>query len=852
MAGSDARLRQVVLLFCLLLVTQPGRAVVGPSNSADTGSTRTRDLSPPPCPSNCFCSLFEARCEQWSTYPEIEGTLPPRTRLISLKSFPGRYFRRTNLLVGLRDLGSLSMTHGSLVSFPEMPPVPTLVYLDFSDNQIENFSWEYLNNTLHLVHLNLSGNSLGRLGALDSHPPVLDLKALDLSRNPSLSPVPVHFFASTPRLKLLNLSGTNLTSFPEEWSQALQHLQFLDLSHNGIESLPPMTFEALEVLDVSHNPLLLLPQLQGFSHLKQLLLAHTLISNLMSSHTQNCNSLQVLDLSYSNLTKLNEDVLSQCKHLKEINFSHNPNLWRIEHGALSGLKNLTTLRINNCPSLFDLEENALNGLESLTELNLQESGIKILPHSLIQLKNISKLNLEGTTLYCDCYAHWFPELLSFPISQSWKGFDPIHCNDGIDRTREDIAEHLNELECEEVEAHTEANHWVLAAWGQSALLECNVTGNPTPIVVWETVDQHLHVYNTSIKDHIWVHHHISEVLSFEADMNGKFQVLKSGQLLIRNVTRKDIGRYKCFAINAVSNTSIVTFVGLKDTAFRALVLESTLFGFACAALFLLITLLVQFIKFVMERMGWECCCCESRLSPKAKQIRQLIESVETYKTAQLDKLRENYTSQVVNIKDSCYQQMERLRESYAQQSKNLKDLCDYSTLQISGARDQYLDQVNKVRDYSMGQMNKVRENYVFQRHRIRKFSGHQLLRLRETYKYQQKTLNKLLETLPDLYIQNCRTGSCQRTDSLVFDDEIDGLDVYYKVDFLDGQSFSSDYYTPNSTLTRQSKSGKMGHSRNASTISGGTEYQEAHSWVVRQESFGNEKQTSDGQRFHSR
>lgn len=48
----------------------------------------------------------------------------------------------------------------------------------------------------------------------------------------------------------------------------------------------------------------------------------------------------------------------------------------------------------------------------------------------------------------------------------------------------------------------------------------------------------------------------------------------------------------------------------------------------------------------LDRLGWECCCCKDRLSPKAKQIWQLIESVEAYKTVQLDKLKENYNSQV--------------------------------------------------------------------------------------------------------------------------------------------------------------------------------------------------------------
>lgn len=104
----------------------------------------------------------------------------------------------------------------------------------------------------------------------------------------------------------------------------------------------------------------------------------------------------------------------------------------------------------------------------------------------------------------------------------------------------------------------------------------------------------------------------------------------------------------------------------------------------------------------------------------------------------------------------------------------------------------------------------MRENYVFQRNRIRKFSAHQVLRFRESYKYQQQTLNKLLENLPSLYLENCRSGSCGRTDSIVFDpSDVSSMDIYIKtkinhiVNSLDETNTSEDtqshlslYYTP--------------------------------------------------------
>lgn len=113
-----------------------------------------------------------------------------------------------------------------------------------------------------------------------------------------------------------------------------------------------------------------------------------------------------------------------------------------------------------------------------------------------------------------------------------------------------------------------------------------------------------------------------------------------------------------------------------------------------------------------------------------------------------------------------------------------------------------------MRDYSTGQLSWVRENYVFQRNKIRKFSAHQVLRFRESYKYQQQTLNKVLENLPSFYFENCRSGSCGRSDSVVFDPkDIAGIDMYIKtkIDKLaalevpnlnESQSKMSVYYTP--------------------------------------------------------
>ena len=76
--------------------------------------------------------------------------------------------------------------------------------------------------------------------------------------------------------------------------------------------------------------------------------------------------------------------------------------------------------------------------------------------------------------------------------------------------------------------------------------------------------------------------------------------------------------------------------------------------------------------------------------------------------------------------------------------------------------------MQRIRDYSANQLERVHENYIFQRQKLRKFSAQNYLKMRETSKYTRKTMNKVIETLPALYMDltACRQGLNQRQGSL--------------------------------------------------------------------------------------
>jgi len=317
---------------------------------------------------------------------------------------------------------------------------------------------------------------------------------------------------------------------------------------------------------------------------------------------------------------------------------------------------------------------------------------------------------------------------------------------------------LLSLQCSAVQLETSSLIQEVT-FGGDVILTCNFSGTPVPTITWITPDQ------TVLRWPIVTESNFSESVS----------LLSSAQLQVGNVTRYTAGDYTCHASNALSNVTAFMRIQITPTSFRQIQLRSLMVGGICVLAFCFITFIVQGFRYVMDRFGWwECCyCCGRRLSPRAKQARNLLEAIEQYKSQQLDRLRDNYNGQVLRIRENCNQQMDRIQQGYSGQVKYLRGVRDYGTQQLTTIRDQYNDQAKKVYDYTVERLQTVQRNYVSQRSKVRKFSAHQLIRLREKYKFQQKTLNKILENLPAFYIDSCRTATCARTDSVYFQDETD-------------------------------------------------------------------------------
>lgn len=687
-----------------------------------------------------------------------------------------------------------------------------LQHLNLGDNRLTELPSDVFHPLHQLQYLNLTGNRLTIL------PRALfqgleRLEEIGLSRN-RLSVLPYQAFASSKLLARLDLSGNLLVSLPDHSFKPNAHLQELGLSANRLTKLPSRLFSGLsqlKILELANNEIDTVPRglFADLVSLQHLDLSGNPITRLTSITFHSLSNLKWLSLKNLPVTMLPHDVWRPTKKLRSLSLS-GTRLEVLRNDDLKGLDKLETLEVSNSP-LREISRCTLDRTPALRKIDLRDSNLTFLPANVAQLSSLNELQLQGNPWACDCRMFWFVKWAESKEHLRTAFRSGFRCGDEIDGTT-DILQTLRYLKCSppNLVYATPTQQYLLL---NSVLLECEYNGNPTPSLTWVTPTlQVLHwnpdpAFPDAFVEHPPVHRWEQSVPFVD---DGRIRILENGSLYIKTLLRQDVGQYKCFAVNPIANATTYISLQMNPITLGKVKIISILVGAASAIIFLLLTLLLQLLRYLLIKCGclnWCMCCRRVGSTPRAKQIYQMLDNIEQYKSQQLERLRENYTQQVHRIKENCAQQVEWIRDSYEGQMRHIRDIRDYGTSHLTALRDQYYDQVRKVRDYSTSQLNWVRENYVFQRNKIRKFSAHQVLRLRESYKYQQQTLNKVLENLPNFYFDNCRTGSCGKSDSMVFDPKEDGggsirVDTYFKAkinDLANGASLedvNSEYYTP--------------------------------------------------------
>ncbi|XP_018059652.1 PREDICTED: leucine-rich repeat and immunoglobulin-like domain-containing nogo receptor-interacting protein 3 [Atta colombica] len=803
--GDGPRLRWLVFLVIVVAVV---RVAGSPSNTLS--STNALSLSRIECPEGCECADINSslRC----TGRNFSSLVLPRdVTSVSLRNVQEKIIRATALerTIKLRRL-IWSSSRVERVESGVFGATPHLERLDLGDNWLADLPSDVFHPLHQLQYLNLTGNRLAALPQQLFHH-LNRLQEIRLAAN-LLSVLPYQAFSSAKELVRLDLSGNRLVSLPDHSFQPNRQLQELRLVGNRLTKLPPRLFSGLvqlKVLDLADNEIDALPRslFNDLTALQHLDLESNPIAHLTDTAFQSLINLRWLDLSRLPISSLPDNIWRPVSRLRTLLLS-GTKLENLRNKNLAGLTELETLEITNSP-LREIGQLTLNETPSLRRIDLRNNELTFLPANVAHLPLLDELQLQGNSWACDCRMFWFVKWAESRAHLRAAFQSGLKCGHEMDSTV-NILQTLRYLECSPpiLVQVTKTQQYLLLS---SVLLECEFSGNPAPSLTWVTPSGLvLHwVPDPGFPD-AFVEH--PKVHSWRTDRpvidDNRIRVLENGSLYIATLLRQDVGKYKCTAVNPIANETVYITLHMDPITLYNIKIFSILIGAICAVAFLLLTLMVQLLRYLFVKCGcikWCMCCRRVGVTPRAKQIYQMLDNIEQYKSQQLERLRENYTQQVHRIKDNCVQQVEWIRDSYEGQMQHIRDIRDYGTSHLTALRDQYYDQVKRVRDYSTSQLNWVRENYVFQRNKIRKFSAHQVLRLRESYKYQQQTLAKVLENLPNLYFDNCRSGSCGKSDSMIFDptkDTLNGMDTYFKakIDNLAAgvslEDVNSEYYTP--------------------------------------------------------
>ncbi|XP_064541228.1 uncharacterized protein LOC135430474 isoform X2 [Drosophila montana] len=693
--------------------------------------------------------------------------------------------------------------------------------LNLTDNELAELPRNIFEGALQLELLHLAGNRLTVL-PFQLFQTARELRLLDLSNNRLLS-FPDNFFSLNNQLRQLQLQSNQLQSIGKHSLYNLRQLRHLDLSQNELGSIDRKAFESLEqlvTLNISGNKLKLLSSIifQPLGELQQLDLSRNQFKQLPDGLFQTQRKLVLLRIDKTPLQQLpnwisrNEDYVDGqiLQRLRYLSMQQNTQLTQLPATLFANVRNLRELLLAD-NSLSKLPSQ-IGSLTRLQRLSVRGNRLGSLPESLKELNKLQYLNILGNEYICDCSMYWLTGWLTNATTSLRRAaitanrtldlyehidnqIDALNCQYGYPG---DMLRVLSNLNCS-VPVVVQSSEPKMYRLHATAKLECMVFGSPTPDIIWVTprhkiLRHHADPDKRPIIINSDKEHQPSkfELFALTDDSNAqtlhinisrqkstvgqRVVLIENGSLLVHNISRGDSGLYTCYAFNVMGNASAGIRLYIDPIVFYRVKIESLLAGTLLATAFLMLTLLVQGLRSCLARYGvcdrLSCCANRNKKSPRSRQIYAMLDSIESYKSQQLERLRENYAQQVHRIRENCALQVEWIQSSYTTQAKHIKEFRDMGSNHLTALKDQYCDQVKKVRDYSTGQLSWVRENYVFQRNKIRKFSAHQVLRLREGYKYQQQSLNKVLENLPSIYFENCRSR-CE-------EDIVEDIDCYLK------------------------------------------------------------------------
>ncbi|XP_047525405.1 protein artichoke-like [Pieris napi] len=275
------------------------------------------------------------------------------------------------------NISSLGGTKALYLNNNKLKVVPSanlteIIYLDISNNEIDNISFPIFRTFHSLRVLHLSHNSLNSFNNPYTNT-LKELSDLSLSHNQIYS-LNISYFNN---LTSLDISHNCISTINSTFLQNLDLLQSLDISNNNITSILPGTFQKLKVL-------------------KLLNVSSNSLKNLRFGTFRGLHAVEVLDLSRNAITEIDVHVFHECIALKRLVIDYNQlKSFNIEQ-LISISPALDTVSIGGNP--IECKE-IVRSIRNLIDSNMQKASDNI---RIVQVTSVDKIYHEDNVHGIKC------------------------------------------------------------------------------------------------------------------------------------------------------------------------------------------------------------------------------------------------------------------------------------------------------------------------------------------------------------------------------------------------------------------------------------------------------------------
>ncbi|XP_004526120.1 peroxidasin [Ceratitis capitata] len=377
-----------------------------------------------------------------------------------------------------------------------------------------------------------------------------DVQLLDL-RFDRLEAIPAHAFTGLSLLTTLFLDYNVIRTLDKEAFSGLVNLKQLHLGNNQIQDIPEYLF-------------------QPSKNLKAIYLENNNIKEIREGTFDNLLQLNQLNLQNNKLVTVPSDEFAHLRNLQHLQIDKNPlncdcgvhSLWRQFHRDVGLFNNVQKIRTEVSLSCATSSSTYLE----LTKLE-EEDFTCNLPEIILAPQNQLVLAGKSFTLECDADGDPIPNIFWL-----FNG-NPLEADERKILDNENTELHINKA------IKSDAGIYTCTAYNSNGKItvQANVTisdEDRKPRIIIEPYDLEVAIgtiieipckfENIDNVQIVW--RHDGRLITPNVLSDNKYQVRKSGSLLVRDFTVADGGRYECTLKNQYGRATASALVKIKNSA----------------------------------------------------------------------------------------------------------------------------------------------------------------------------------------------------------------------------------------------------------------------------------------------